>query len=179
MLMRKIRAHRPDLGHRPNADLPRKAPARHDGRIRGPLQRPTTHRSPSCTRPGLTIRRRSLPGADQATVRPRRSHQRIRARRVEAQVKTSGRVLETPQGAFPATTPPSSTRSSKSHPVYGSLSPTGLEANRCSTANTALPRSRPTTPPSSHGSDLLKPGSVQPCPTRPAVSQTAPSYKAP
>jgi hypothetical protein len=39
-------------------------------------------------------RRRSLPGADPATARPRWPHQRIRAGRVEAQVKTRGRVLE-------------------------------------------------------------------------------------
>ena len=35
-----------------------------------------------------------LPGADQAPARPRRPHQRIRAGRVEAQVKAGGRVLE-------------------------------------------------------------------------------------
>ena len=37
-----VGAHRPDRGHRPDADLRRKTPARHDDRIRGPLQRPTT-----------------------------------------------------------------------------------------------------------------------------------------
>ena len=38
--------------------------------------------------------RRPLPAADQASARPRRPHQRIPASRVEAQVKTRGRVLE-------------------------------------------------------------------------------------
>jgi len=38
--------------------------------------------------------RRPPPGADQASARPRRPHQRIRASRVEAQVKTGGRVME-------------------------------------------------------------------------------------
>jgi hypothetical protein len=41
--------------------------------------------------------RRSLPGADQATARPRRPHQRIRAGRIEAQVKTTGPSSGTPQ----------------------------------------------------------------------------------
>ena len=39
-------------------------------------------------------RRRPLPRADQAPARSRRPHQRIRGGRVEAQVKTGGRVLE-------------------------------------------------------------------------------------
>jgi len=38
--------------------------------------------------------RRPLPGADQAPTRPRRPPQRMRASRVEAQVKSGGRVLE-------------------------------------------------------------------------------------
>ena len=41
---------------------------------------------PSCRRP--------LPGTDPASARPRRPHQRVRASRIEAQVKTGGRVLE-------------------------------------------------------------------------------------
>jgi Integrase core domain len=47
--------------------------------------RPPRPRSP-CRRP--------LPGADQASARSRRPPQRIRASRVEAQVKTGGQVLE-------------------------------------------------------------------------------------
>jgi hypothetical protein len=38
--------------------------------------------------------RRPLPGGDQTLACPRRPHQRVRAGRIEAQVKTSGRVLE-------------------------------------------------------------------------------------
>ena len=36
----------------------------------------------------------SLPGADPALARPRRPHQRVRASRIEARVRTGGRVLE-------------------------------------------------------------------------------------
>ena len=39
-------------------------------------------------------RRRPLPEADQAPTRPRRPHQRIRAGRIEAEVRTGGRVPE-------------------------------------------------------------------------------------
>jgi len=60
--------------------------------------RRTTARDPtaaaSCTRPGLTIPPPISPRSGSDDARPRRSHQRIRTRRVEAQVKTSGRVLE-------------------------------------------------------------------------------------
>ena len=48
----------------------------------------------SSARPGRPPCRRPLPGADQAQARPRRPHQRVRASRIEAQVKTGGRVLE-------------------------------------------------------------------------------------
>ena len=44
--------------------------------------------------PARPPRRRPLPGADQAPLRSWRSHQRIRACCVEAQVKSGGRVLE-------------------------------------------------------------------------------------
>ena len=53
----------------------------------------------SSTRPGLTTLRRPLPGADQAPTRPRRPYQRIRAGRIEATVKTGGRVLD-PTGRY-------------------------------------------------------------------------------
>ena len=61
----------------------------------GPLQRTTTpSQPPAPPAPARPPRRRPLPEADQAPARPRRPHQRIRAGRVEAQVKTGGRVLE-------------------------------------------------------------------------------------
>jgi transposase len=44
--------------------------------------------------PVLNAMARPLPGADQAPARSRRPSQRIRAGRVEAQVKTGGRILE-------------------------------------------------------------------------------------
>jgi putative transposase len=53
------------------------------------------HRSrASSPAPAQPPRRRPLPRADQTPVRPRRSYQRIRASRVDAQVNTHGRVLE-------------------------------------------------------------------------------------
>src|ERR1019366_9084201 len=94
-LCRKVRAHRPDRGHRPAADLRRTAPADGPGRVRGPLQRTTT--PPQPTAPPAPARppcRPPLAGGDQAPARPRRPPQRIRASRVEAQLKTRGRVLE-------------------------------------------------------------------------------------
>src|SRR6266700_8062683 len=48
---------------------------------------------PAPPTPARRIRRRPLPGADQAPPSPRRPHQRIPAGRIEAQVKASGRVL--------------------------------------------------------------------------------------
>ena len=47
-------------------------------------------RSPAPAAPARLPRRRPLPGADQAPTRPRRPHQRIRAGRVEDQVKAHG-----------------------------------------------------------------------------------------
>jgi putative transposase len=54
-------------------------------------RRPHAAASPTPARPPC---RRPLPAADQTPARPRRPHQRIRARRIEAEVKTGGRVLE-------------------------------------------------------------------------------------
>ena len=97
-------AHRPDGGDRPDADLRRTAPAPRDDRVRGPLRRTTTSSQPGTPpAPARSPRRRPLPGADQAPARSRRPPQRIRAGRVEAQVKTGGRVLE------PHRVPPAST----------------------------------------------------------------------
>ncbi len=87
--------HRPQGGHRPDADLRRTASADDPGPVRGPLQRtaapsepsalPASARSPCCG---------PLPEADPAPARTRRPHQRVRASRIEAQVRTDGRVLE-------------------------------------------------------------------------------------
>jgi putative transposase len=90
-----VRAQRPDRGHRPDADLRRATPAARPGRVRGPRQRTATPpRPPAPPAPARPPRRRPLPAADQAPPGPGRPHQRIRAGRVKAQVKTSGRVLE-------------------------------------------------------------------------------------
>jgi hypothetical protein len=94
-LCRKVRAHRPDGGHRPDADLRRTTPANGPSRVRGALQRTTPPpQPPAPPAPARPPRRRPVPEADQAPARPRRPHQRIRASRVEAQVKTGGRVPE-------------------------------------------------------------------------------------
>jgi putative transposase len=82
-----VRPHRANRGYRQDADLRRAALARRDGRVRGPLQRPTTPSQPAVHPPGPTTPPRSS-GADQAQACPRRPHQRIRASRVDTQVKT-------------------------------------------------------------------------------------------
>ena len=90
-----VRAHRPDRGHRPGADLRRTTPAVGPGRIPGALQRTTpSSQPPAAPATARPLRRRPLPEADQTPTRPGRPHQRIRAGSVEAQVKTGGRVLE-------------------------------------------------------------------------------------
>jgi hypothetical protein len=95
LLCRKVCAHRPDGGDRPDADLRRTTPARRDDRKRGPLQRATTPSQPGTPpAPARSSCRRPLPGADQAPACSGRPPQRIRAGRIEAQVKTDGRVLE-------------------------------------------------------------------------------------
>jgi putative transposase len=59
------------------------------------LQRTATpSQPPSTPAPAGPPRRRPLPQADPAPARPRRPHQRVRASRIEAQVRTSGLVLE-------------------------------------------------------------------------------------
>ena len=63
-------------------------------------------------------RRRPLPGTDQAPARPRRPHQRIRASRVEAQIKAGGRVSSSRRGFHPpALTDPYVTVSRHTAPV--------------------------------------------------------------
>ena len=94
----KVRAHRPDGGHRPDADLRPATSADHPGPVRGPLQRTTTPSEPPApAAPARPPCGQPLPGADQAPDCPLRPHQRIRASRIQAKVKTGGRVLEPPQ----------------------------------------------------------------------------------
>ena len=94
-LCRTVRTHRPDRGHRPDAHLRRTTPAAGPSRVRGALQRTASpSQPPAPPAPAGPPRRRPLPEADQAPTRPRRAHQRIRASRVEAQVKSGSRVLE-------------------------------------------------------------------------------------
>ena len=65
------------------------------GPVRGPLQRtPPPPQPPAPPAPARPPCRGPHPEADQAPARPRRPHQRIRAGRIEAQVRTGGRVLE-------------------------------------------------------------------------------------
>src|ERR1039457_6795134 len=60
-----------------------------------PACRPTPVKDTGRTSaPARPPSRRPLPAADQAPPGPGRPHQRVRAGRVEAQVKTYGRVLE-------------------------------------------------------------------------------------
>ena len=76
-------------------DLRRTASADDPGPVRGPLQRTAPPSQPPA--PPASARppcRRPLPEADPAPARPRRPHQRVRASRIEAQVRTDGRVLE-------------------------------------------------------------------------------------
>ena len=74
----KVRPHRPDRDHRPNADLRRTAPAICSRRVRPALQRTTPPpRAPARAAPARPPRRRPLHGADQAPPRPRRPYQRI------------------------------------------------------------------------------------------------------
>ena len=92
----KIRTHRPNRGHRPAADLRPAASANGPGPVRSPLQRTTAaSQPPASPTPARLPSHRPLPRADQAQARPRGPHQRIRASRIKAQIKSSGRILET------------------------------------------------------------------------------------
>ena len=96
----KVRAHGPDGGHRLDADLRPATPAVHPG----PSTWPTTtdddpSQPPAPPAPARPPCRRPLPGADQAPTCPRRPYQRLRAGRIEATVKTGGRVLD-PTGQY-------------------------------------------------------------------------------
>ena len=91
----KVRAHRPDRGHRSNADLRPAASADDPGPVPGQLQRTATPSEPPApSAPARPAGRRPLPVADPAPARPRRPHQRVRAGCIEAQVRTDSRVLE-------------------------------------------------------------------------------------
>ena len=91
----KVRAHGPDRGHRPDADLRPAPPADDPGSVRGPLQRTSSpSQPPAPPAPAGPPTRRPVPGADPASARRRRPHQRIRASRLRAQVRTGGRVME-------------------------------------------------------------------------------------
>ena len=79
--------------------LRRTPPAAGPGPARGPLQRTATPpQPPAPPAPARPPRRRSLPGTDQAPGRPRRPPPRIRADRLEAQVKAGGQVLAPHRG---------------------------------------------------------------------------------
>jgi hypothetical protein len=89
------------------ADIRRTASATGSGRLRGPLQRAPPSSQPTASpAPARPPCRRSLPGADPAPTRPRRPHQRVRAGRIEAQVRTDSRVLEPHKDAWRRSTPP-------------------------------------------------------------------------
>ena len=91
----KIRTHRPNRGHRPAADLRPAASANRPGPVRSPLQRTTAaSQPPASPTPVPTTLSPTSPGGDQAQARPRRPHQRIRASRIKARIKSSDRILE-------------------------------------------------------------------------------------
>jgi hypothetical protein len=80
---------RPDRDYRPDADLRRTPSAAGPSRVLGPLQRAATaSRPPASPAPARPLRRRPLPEPDEVSAHPRQPHQRVRAGRIEAQVKT-------------------------------------------------------------------------------------------
>jgi hypothetical protein len=82
-------------GHRTDAGLRRTASADDPGPVREPLPRAApSPRLPAPPAPARPAGRGPLQEADPAPAPPRRPHQRVRASRIEAQVRTSGRVLE-------------------------------------------------------------------------------------
>jgi putative transposase len=88
-----LRTHRPDRGHRPDADLRRTTPADDPRRVRGPLQRtPAPPPPPAAPALARLPRCRPLPGTYKAPARPRGTHQRIRAGRIKPQVNINSRV---------------------------------------------------------------------------------------
>jgi putative transposase len=102
-LRRAVRAHCPDRGHRPDVDVRPATPTAGPRPVR-PARQPTTalSRPPAPPAPARPSRRRPRPGTDQAPDGTRRPYQRIRASRVDAQIKAHGRVLE-PDRAVPLT----------------------------------------------------------------------------
>ena len=70
--------------------------------VRGPLQRTSSpSQPPAAPSPARPPSRRSLPGANPASARPRWPHQRIRASRLKVQVRSGSRVLEPHRPASP------------------------------------------------------------------------------
>jgi hypothetical protein len=93
-------------------DLRRTASADDPGPVRGPLQRAApSSQPPAPPAPPRPPCRRPFPGTDPASGRPRRPHQRVRAGRIESQVRTSGRVLEPHTWYKPSCPDPTTTRS--------------------------------------------------------------------
>ena len=91
----KVRAHCPDGGHRPDADLRPAASAHDPGRVRGPLQRTSSpSRPPAPPTPARSPCSGPVSGADPTAGRSWRPHQRKRASRLKDQVRADGRVLE-------------------------------------------------------------------------------------
>src|ERR1035438_3048133 len=89
------RPPRPDGGHRPDADLRPAASTAGPGPVRAPLQRAApSPQPPSSPAPPRPPHPGPHPEADQTQTRPRRTHQRIRASRIEAEVRNGSRVLE-------------------------------------------------------------------------------------
>ena len=91
----KVRAHRPDRGHRPNVHFRRTASADGPSQVPDPLQRAaTSSQPPAPPAPARPPRRRPFPGTNPAPGRAWRLDQRVRASRIEPQVSASGRVME-------------------------------------------------------------------------------------
>ena len=94
-LYRTVLTHRSDRGHRPDAHLRRTAPAAGPGRVRGAhynRRRPHRSRQLRPAQPDHPVA--DLSQKRSSADRPWRAHQRIRASRVEAQIKAIGRGLK-------------------------------------------------------------------------------------
>ena len=90
LLCVKVRANCMDAGHRADAGLRPAASAHDPGRVRGTLQQAAATSQPPA--PAALARppcRRTFQEADQSPPRPRQSHQRIRASRIEAKVRAA------------------------------------------------------------------------------------------
>src|SRR5208282_3858879 len=91
----KVRAHGPDGGHRPDADLRPASSADDPGPVRGPLQRTSSpSQPPAPPAPARPPSRPPLPGANPASARSWWPYQRIRASCLKVQVTTGSRVVD-------------------------------------------------------------------------------------